>query len=202
MLRRSGIRSRSRPRSRAGRRTSGACRRRFDHVPRPAGTHGLLYPRCVLHRGTTTRTTARSSRRDSLLLSRRLFACRAACLDMPCEPPDKNASDRYRATFRQPWYPVQEYHGLLFAYLGPPTGSRRCRATTCWSSCRPARRSSPPARKSASPATRRRATGSRRTRTYGPVSRLRPALVAHSGNQFVPIRVCCRTCRGGSRPSA
>jgi len=35
---------------------------------------------------------------------------------MPCEPERGRYNDRYR----QPWYPLREYHGLLFAYLGPP----------------------------------------------------------------------------------
>ena len=38
------------------------------------------------------------------------------CLDQPCEP-DRG---RNKARYRQPWFPVVEYHGLVFAYLGPP----------------------------------------------------------------------------------
>ena len=44
-----------------------------------------------------------------------LFATDGRCLDQPCEP-DRG---RNRESYRQPWYPVVEYHGLVFAYLGP-----------------------------------------------------------------------------------
>ncbi|HWM21538.1 MAG TPA: hypothetical protein VNO51_17735, partial [Ilumatobacteraceae bacterium] len=45
-----------------------------------------------------------------------LFAPDGRCLDMPVEVDRGRRRDRYR----QPWYPVHEYHGLVFAYLGPP----------------------------------------------------------------------------------
>jgi phenylpropionate dioxygenase-like ring-hydroxylating dioxygenase large terminal subunit len=80
---------------------------------------GLLYPRCC-HRGTTLYYGKVEPDGIRCCYHGWLFDVQGRCLDMPCEPPDKNASDRYRATFRQPWYPVQEYHGLVFAYLGPP----------------------------------------------------------------------------------
>jgi hypothetical protein len=38
------------------------------------------------------------------------------CLDQPCEP----AASTYKYEVRQPWYPVREYGGLVFAYMGPP----------------------------------------------------------------------------------
>jgi phenylpropionate dioxygenase-like ring-hydroxylating dioxygenase large terminal subunit len=83
------------------------------------GRPGLLYPRCA-HRGTTLYYGKVEPDGIRCCYHGWLFDVEGRCLDMPCEPPDKNASDRYRATFRQPWYPVTEYHGLLFAYLGPP----------------------------------------------------------------------------------
>ena len=83
------------------------------------GRAGLLYPRCC-HRGTTLYYGRVEPDGIRCCYHGWLFDVQGRCLDMPCEPPDKNASDRYRATFRQPWYPVQEYHGLVFAYLGPP----------------------------------------------------------------------------------
>lgn len=84
-----------------------------------SGRPGLLYPRCC-HRGTTLYYGKVEPDGIRCCYHGWLFDVQGHCLDMPCEPPDKNISDRYRATFRQPWYPVQEYHGLLFAYLGPP----------------------------------------------------------------------------------
>lgn len=44
-----------------------------------------------------------------------LFSPDGHCLDQPCEPD----GGRHRDRIRQPWYPLREYHGLLFAYLGP-----------------------------------------------------------------------------------
>ena len=45
-----------------------------------------------------------------------LFDAEGACLDQPCEPPDST----YKAKVRQPYYPLEEYGGLIFAYMGPP----------------------------------------------------------------------------------
>jgi phenylpropionate dioxygenase-like ring-hydroxylating dioxygenase large terminal subunit len=38
------------------------------------------------------------------------------CLEQPCEPGGGPRRDKVR----QPWYPLQERYGLVFAYLGPP----------------------------------------------------------------------------------
>lgn len=45
-----------------------------------------------------------------------LFATDGRCLDQPCEP----AGGQFRENATQPWYPVQERYGLVFAYMGPP----------------------------------------------------------------------------------
>ena len=83
------------------------------------GRPGLVYPRCC-HRGTTLYYG--KVERDGIRCCYHgwLFDPEGHCLDMPCEPPENNASDRYRERVRQPWYPVAEYLGLVFAYLGPP----------------------------------------------------------------------------------
>jgi phenylpropionate dioxygenase-like ring-hydroxylating dioxygenase large terminal subunit len=39
------------------------------------------------------------------------------CLEQPCEP---EGGARGRDRVRQPWYPVQERYGMVWAYLGPP----------------------------------------------------------------------------------
>src|SRR5215467_14252798 len=83
------------------------------------GRPGLLYPRCC-HRGTTLYYGKVEVSGIRCCYHGFLFDVEGRCLDMPCEPPEKNRSERYREGFRQPWYPVQEYLGLLFAYLGPP----------------------------------------------------------------------------------
>lgn len=73
-----------------------------------------MEPRCC-HRGTTLyygRVTD-----DGIRCPYRgwMFAVDGTCLDQPCEP-DRG---RNRASYRQPWYPVQECNGLIFTYMGP-----------------------------------------------------------------------------------
>ena len=79
------------------------------------GRPGLLYPRCM-HRGTTLVLRQGRGRRHPLLLSRLAVRRRRHCLDQPCEP----EHGLHRDVARQPWYPVEERYGLVFAYLGPP----------------------------------------------------------------------------------
>ncbi|MGK6307855.1 aromatic ring-hydroxylating dioxygenase subunit alpha [Variovorax sp. DT-64] len=45
-----------------------------------------------------------------------LFDVEGHCLEQPCEP----ELGRTRERIRQPWYPVQERYGLVWAYMGPP----------------------------------------------------------------------------------
>jgi hypothetical protein len=45
-----------------------------------------------------------------------LFDFEGRCLDQPCEPSGGQNRDR----IRQPWYPIKEQYGLIFAYMGPP----------------------------------------------------------------------------------
>jgi phenylpropionate dioxygenase-like ring-hydroxylating dioxygenase large terminal subunit len=79
------------------------------------GRPGLLYPRCM-HRGTTLYYGKVEDEGIRCCYHGWLFDVEGNCLDMPCEP--KGGLRRDRA--RQPWYPVQEQYGLVFAYLGPP----------------------------------------------------------------------------------
>lgn len=80
-----------------------------------SGTPGLLTPRCC-HRGTTLYFGRVEDHGIRCPYHGWLFAEDGRCLDQPCEP-DRG---RNRESYRQPWYPVVEYHGLIFAYLGPP----------------------------------------------------------------------------------
>ena len=77
---------------------------------------GLLYPRCC-HRGTSLYYGQIEDKGIRCCYHGWLFDTEGHCLEMPCEPPGSH--DR-RNMVRQPWYPVKEYHGLIFAYLGPP----------------------------------------------------------------------------------
>ena len=79
------------------------------------GRPGLLHPRCC-HRGTTLYFGKVEDDGIRCCYHGWLFDTEGNTLDMPCEPGGGLRRERYR----QPWYPVQEYHGMLFAYLGPP----------------------------------------------------------------------------------
>ena len=76
---------------------------------------GLLYPRCS-HRGTNLFYGKTEERGIRCCYHGWLFDTEGRCLEQPCE----KDGGRERAHIRQPWYPVQERYGLVFAYLGPP----------------------------------------------------------------------------------
>jgi phenylpropionate dioxygenase-like ring-hydroxylating dioxygenase large terminal subunit len=84
------------------------------------GNVGLVHPRCC-HRGTTLYYGKVENEGIRCCYHGWLFDTEGRTLDMPCEPEGglhllSRNSDRYR----QPWYPVKEYHGMIFAFLGPP----------------------------------------------------------------------------------
>ena len=81
-----------------------------------AGRPGLVYPRCC-HRGTTLYYGKVEERGIRCCYHGWLFDVEGHCLEMPCEP-DPTGAQCQRV--RQPWYPVEERYGLVFAYLGPP----------------------------------------------------------------------------------
>ncbi len=81
----------------------------------PAGAAGLLYPRCA-HRGTSLAFGKVEARGIRCCYHGWLFDRTGHCVEQPCEP----EGGRARASIRQPWYPVEERYGLIFAYLGPP----------------------------------------------------------------------------------
>ena len=81
-----------------------------------AGRPGLVYPRCI-HRGTTLYYGRIEERGIRCCYHGWLFDVEGRCLEQPCEP---DAGRRIRDRMRQPWYPVIEQYGLIFAYLGPP----------------------------------------------------------------------------------
>ena len=78
------------------------------------GRPGLVHERCA-HRGASLyygRTEAGGIR---CCYHGWLFDVTGRCRDQPCEPNGGAA----REHTRQPWYPVEERYGLVFAYLGP-----------------------------------------------------------------------------------
>jgi phenylpropionate dioxygenase-like ring-hydroxylating dioxygenase large terminal subunit len=76
---------------------------------------GLLHPRCA-HRGSNLYYGRIEERGIRCCYHGWLFDTQGRCLDQPCEP----QGGARRGQIRQPWYPVQERYGLVFAYLGPP----------------------------------------------------------------------------------
>jgi phenylpropionate dioxygenase-like ring-hydroxylating dioxygenase large terminal subunit len=79
------------------------------------GRAGLVLARCA-HRGTTLYYGRVEARGIRCCYHGWLFDVEGHCLEQPCEPGGGSQRER----MRQPWYPVQERYGLIFAYLGPP----------------------------------------------------------------------------------
>jgi nitrite reductase/ring-hydroxylating ferredoxin subunit len=79
------------------------------------GRPGLLYPRCM-HRGTTLFYGKVEEEGIRCCYHGWLFDVEGRVLDQPCEP----EHGLHRDKVRQPWYPVQEQYGIVFAYMGPP----------------------------------------------------------------------------------
>ena len=79
------------------------------------GRPGLLYPHCA-HRGASLYYGKVDERGIRCCYHGWLFDVQGHCLEQPCEPEGGRARDRRR----QPWYPLQEQYGLIWAYMGPP----------------------------------------------------------------------------------
>ncbi len=80
-----------------------------------AGRAGLLHARCC-HRGTTLHYGRVEPDGIRCCYHGWKFDVEGHCLDQPMEP----EGGRQRGRIRQPWYPVQERYGLIWAYMGPP----------------------------------------------------------------------------------
>ena len=79
------------------------------------GRPGLVHARCC-HRGTTLYNGRVEEAGIRCCYHGWLFDVEGRCLDQPCEP----GGGLHRARLRQPWYPLQERYGLIFAFMGPP----------------------------------------------------------------------------------
>ena len=79
------------------------------------GRPGLVYPRCA-HRGASLYYGKIEERGIRCCYHGWLYDVEGRCLDQPCE----EAGGARRDNVRQPWYPLEERYGLVFAYLGPP----------------------------------------------------------------------------------
>lgn len=80
-----------------------------------SGRPGLLYPRCM-HRGASLYFGKVTEDGIRCCYHGWLFDVEGNCLEQPCEP----QGGLHRDKARQPWYPVEERYGLVFAYMGPP----------------------------------------------------------------------------------
>lgn len=80
-----------------------------------SGRAGLLTPNCA-HRGASLYFGGVEAEGIRCCYHGWVFDTEGRCLDQPCEPD----GGRHRDRVRQPWYPLREYHGLLFTYMGPP----------------------------------------------------------------------------------
>jgi len=79
-----------------------------------SGRAGLVHNRCC-HRGTTLYYGKVEDAGIRCCYHGWLFDVEGRTLDMPCEP----QGGLHKGRYRQPWYPVVEYHGMLFTYMGP-----------------------------------------------------------------------------------
>jgi phenylpropionate dioxygenase-like ring-hydroxylating dioxygenase large terminal subunit len=80
-----------------------------------SGQPGLLYPHCM-HRGTSLFYGKVDDTGIRCCYHGWKFDTTGHCLDQPCEPD----GGRFKDKVRQPWYPLQEHYGLIWAYMGPP----------------------------------------------------------------------------------
>lgn len=79
------------------------------------GKAGLLHPRCI-HRGASLFYGGVEEEGIRCCYHGWVFDTEGHCLEQPCEP----KLGLHRDRVRQPWYPVEEQYGLIWAYLGPP----------------------------------------------------------------------------------
>ena len=80
-----------------------------------SGNPGLVYPHCA-HRGASLFYGKVEEKGIRCCYHGWLFDVKGHCLEQPCEP---NGGLNLEEA-RQPWYPVQELYGLIWAYMGPP----------------------------------------------------------------------------------
>jgi nitrite reductase/ring-hydroxylating ferredoxin subunit len=75
------------------------------------GKAGLVVPDCA-HRGASLFYGRVEDEGIRCCYHGWIFDTEGRCLEQPCEPD----LGRHRDRVRQPWYPVREYHGVVFAY--------------------------------------------------------------------------------------
>ena len=78
------------------------------------GRPGLVHANCC-HRGTTLYYGKVDQDGLRCCYHGWAFDVEGRCTSQPCEP----EGGRGRQKIRQPWYPLKEHYGLIFAYMGP-----------------------------------------------------------------------------------
>ncbi|MBT7957639.1 MAG: aromatic ring-hydroxylating dioxygenase subunit alpha [Rhodospirillaceae bacterium] len=79
------------------------------------GRPGLVHANCC-HRGTTLYYGKVDDDGIRCCYHGWAFDVEGRCTSQPCEPEGGKGKHK----IRQPWYPVKEHYGLIFAYMGPP----------------------------------------------------------------------------------
>ena len=79
------------------------------------GRPGLLYPHCM-HRGSSLFYGKVEADGIRCCYHGWKFDVEGHCLEQPCEP----NGGLNRSWARQPWYPVHDHYGMVWAYMGPP----------------------------------------------------------------------------------
>ena len=79
------------------------------------GRPGLLYPHCM-HRGSSLLYGKVEGDGIRCCYHGWKFDVEGHCLEQPCEP----SGGLNRSLARQPWYPVRDHYGMVWAYMGPP----------------------------------------------------------------------------------
>ncbi len=83
------------------------------------GTIGLVHRQCP-HRRASLEYGKCETRGIRCCYHGWLFAADGTILETPSEPADSIGARKLRESLRLGAYPVEEYRGLVFAYLGPP----------------------------------------------------------------------------------
>lgn len=83
-----------------------------------AGQPGLVHPRCA-HRGASLLYARVDAHGLRCCYHGWAFDVQGRCTDQPCEPDNGAKPGGPRERIRQPWYPVLERYGMLWAYMGP-----------------------------------------------------------------------------------
>lgn len=84
-----------------------------------SGRIGVLHAHCA-HRGTSLEYGAIQERGIRCCYHGMVWDIDGACLNVPFPKGEEKEAEKYARSIRQGAYKAFEYHGLIFAYMGPP----------------------------------------------------------------------------------